>query len=150
MKGDRGPLSWPLCHCALLSSLPDLSGDLGNHSKALSTRPLCLYHSSGVFFNRQEAFIISIPLNNDFSYLGCCNLMTVIICCCNRKMKGGKNCRISTPFTQRISKHLMKKKRHLTISNFSQSKKKSKIVHKEMEFEETVVLPLTTTAETLL
>lgn len=110
--------SWPLILASLplrlLSSLPDLSGDLGNHSKTLWTRPLCLYHSSGVFSTDKKLFMISIPPNNDFSYLGCCNLMTVIICCCSGKMKVAENA---------ASRHLSHTKNLKALMNFNEKEK---------------------------
>lgn len=87
--------SWPL----ILASLPMRLSILSSWSfrgfgkpqqSTLNSTTLSLPFIKGLF-NRREAVIISIPLDDDFSYLDCCNLMNVIICCCSRKMKVAEN-----------------------------------------------------------
>ncbi len=87
--------SWPLILASLPQRLPTLPswsfrGFGKPQQSTLNWATLSLPFIRGLF-NRQEAFMISIPLNNDFSYLGFCNLMTVIICCCSGKMKVAEN-----------------------------------------------------------
>lgn len=61
MKRDRGPLSWPLCHCAFLSSFPDLSEDLGKpQQSSLNSVTLSLPFIRGLLsekrsFNNQHS-----------------------------------------------------------------------------------------------
>lgn len=135
--------SWPL----ILASLPlrlsillswSFRGFGKPQQSTLNSVTLSLPFIRGLF-SRQEAFIISIPPNDDFSYLGCCNLMTVITCW---KWKWQKMQHLNTFHTQRISKHLwivMKKKRYLVIFYVSQSYKKTKMGQREIEFVEMVV-----------
>lgn len=87
--------SWPLILASVplcLSILPSCS--FREHGKpqqrTLNSATLSLPFIR-TLFNREEAFIISIPLNNDFSYFGSCNLMAVITCCCGRKIKVSEN-----------------------------------------------------------
>lgn len=112
--------SWPLILASLplrLSILPSWSfRGFGKPQKStLNSTTLSLPFIRGLF-NRQEAFIISIPLNNDFSYLGCCNLMTVIICCCSRKMKVTENA---------ASQHLSHTKNLKALMNLNEKEKTS-------------------------
>lgn len=116
MKGDRGPLSWPLCHRAFLSSLPDLSGDLGKPQQStLNSITLSLPFIRGLF-NRQEAFIYQHSTEWRLFILetGCCNLMTVIICCCSRKMKVAENA---------ASRHLSHTKNLKALVNLNEKEK---------------------------
>lgn len=87
--------SWPLILASLplcFSVLPSWSfrGFGKPQQSTLNLATLSLPFIRGLF-TRQEAFMISIPLNNDFSYLGCCNLITVIMCCCSREMEVAEN-----------------------------------------------------------
>ncbi len=107
--------SWPLILASpplRLSILPSWSfrGFGKPQQSTLNPATLSLPFIRGLF-NRQEAFIISIPLNNDFSYLGCCNLMTVIICCCSRKMKVAENA---------ASRHLSHTKKLKALMNLNE------------------------------
>lgn len=110
--------SWPLILASLpqrLSILPSWSfrGFGKPQQSTLNSTTLSLPFIRGLF-NRQEAFIISIPLNNDFSYLGCCSLMTVIICCCSRKMKVAENA---------ASRHLLNTKNLKALMNLNEKEK---------------------------
>lgn len=105
--------SWPLILASLalasfyLSFLffQGIGETTGKHSE-----PIFLPFISGLF-NRQEAFIISIPQNNDFSYLDCRNLMTIIICCCSRQIKVGEKA---------ASRHLLRTKNLKALMNLNE------------------------------
>ena len=110
--------SWPLILASLplCISIPPSWSFRGFGEPQQSTLNLATLSSPFIrgLFKRQEAFMITIPPNNDFSYLHWCNLMTAITCCCGKKMKVVENA---------ASRHLSHRKNLKALMNLNEKEK---------------------------